>query len=285
MTRRPHPRSRQTAGCQKRSIALLLFLLAPLGSASTSAAAPPHELAAPKAILKAAFTNRYEVNLISTIELTLHGRRGQQRNRTIRAVTKVIDGRVSSIGRLVAPEYLRGMTVLTMEDGKNVQNAFVFMPSLERTRRITTSQRGDAFFGSDVTYEDIERQRTEAFDIQSIVQAEDSEEPTYVIEVRPRRRRNYARAVFTISRSDSAILKTRYYKRDTTKPYRVISADREQMVTLGGHTLPTHLRVQNLMRGTHTDVRLRDLRLADHVPDQLFSLRTLDQGRPIPGER
>ena len=262
----------------------LLFLLAagvPAAPRADAASTAP----APEEVLDAAFANRYKVDLVTTIELVMHGRGGQQRQRTIEAVTKVIDGKVNSIGRLVEPEYLRGMTVLMMETENRGQNAFVFMPSLNRVRRITTAQRGDAFFGSDVTYEDIEQQYVDEFDFDGIEEGELNGEAVYQVHVRPNRRYNYARATFTIAQTDSAILQTRYYKRGTDEPYRVIAAPRAHMVDLAGHVLPTRLKVENRMRGTHTEVQLSNLDIELEIPNRIFSVRTLEQERPLPGER
>lgn len=275
---------RRGFACSALRAALLLGLLA---AGVPGAPGADAALAAPsaEAVLEAAFTNRYKIDLITTIELVMHGRGGQQRQRTIEAVTKVIDGRINSIGRLVAPEYLRGMTVLMIETDDRGQNAFVYMPSLGRVRRITTAQRGDAFFGSDVTYEDIERQHVDEFDFDGMEAGEFDGEPVYHVHVRPNRRYNYARAIFTIAQSDSAMLQTRYYKRDTDEPYRVIAAPRAHMVDLAGHVLPTRLKVENHMRGTHTEVQLSDLDIELEIPNRIFSVRTLESKAPLPGRR
>ena len=277
-------------GRVRRPARRVACLLGALGLIAASVPAAPGADAASTApsaeeVLDAAFTNRYKIDLVTTIELVMHGRGGQQRKRTIEAVTKVIDGKVNSIGRLVAPEYLRGMTVLMMETEGRGQNAFVYMPSLNRVRRITTAQRGDAFFGSDVTYEDIEQQYVDEFDFDGIEEGELNGEPVYQVHVRPNRRYNYARATFTIAQADSAILQTRYYKRGTDEPYRVIAAPRAHMVDLSGHVLPTRLKVENRMRGTYTDVQLSNLDIERKIPNRIFSVRTLEQKRPLPGER
>lgn len=261
----------------------LLSVSAPLGQGEEglgSVSAPPPGLAAE--ILEAAFVNRYSVDLVTRIRLIMHGKRGQQRERTIAAVTKVVDGRVYSIGRLLAPEYLRDMTVLMLETEDRGQDAFVFMPSLEKVRRITTAQRSDSFFGSDVTYEDIEQQRADQFELGAVEEAEFGGEAVYRVHARPARRGNYARVIFTVAQSDSALLKIRYYKRDAEGPYRVIQAPRTDMVLLGGHVLPTRLSVENRIRGTRTDVELSKMSVDLEIPTRIFSVRTLESRAPLP---
>ena len=245
--------------------------------------APPAEADVARDVLKAAFANRYEVDLTTQIDLVVHSRSGQKRKRTLNAVTKVIDDRVHSMGRLTSPENLRGMTVMMVEAEDRSHDAFIFMPSLNKVRRINTSQRGDAFFGTDVTYEDIEHQTVTDYTFHKITREEIDGEPTYRIHASPKRRFNYDRVVFTIAEKDGAILGAEYFKRDTDEPYRVLSAPRSHMVESGGHVLPTRMRVENRMKGSHTDVALRNLRTDQAIDNRIFSVRTLESGRDLPG--
>jgi hypothetical protein len=257
------------------------LLLAAAARASESAA-PPAEGPSAEKILREAFVNRYAVDLVSHIELVMRNRSGQERRRSLNAVSKVVDGRVHSIGRLLSPEYLRGMAVLMMEADDRSQDAFIFMPSLDKVRRITTAQRGDAFFGTDVTYEDVEQQRVDEFRLRGMKAVEYRGEAAYEIQAEPLRRYNYERALFTIAQSDAAILQVLYYKRKATDPYRVIESPREHMVSMGEHVLPTRLRVENRMRGTSTDVFFTDLRADVPIRTRLFSVRTLESQSPLP---
>jgi hypothetical protein len=241
-------------------------------------AAPPSA----EAILAAAFANRYEVDLTSNIDLVMRNRVGQELRRRFRAASKLIDGRVHSVGRLVWPEYLRGMTILTIEAENRSHDAFLFLPSLGKVRRITTAQRRDSFLGSDVTYEDLERRRVTDYELGAPEAREWAGEPVYVIRGRSRRDFNYAHLDFFVARSDGAILETQYFKRGQEAPYRVIHAPRESMVAHDGHVLPTRLSVENRARGTTTEVLFRDLEINPPIDDHVFSVTTLEQERKLP---
>ena len=69
---------------------LIGVALLPCPPRGFSASNPPPDAATD--ILEAAFVNRYSIDLVVEIELVMHGRGGQTRERTIRAATKVIDG-------------------------------------------------------------------------------------------------------------------------------------------------------------------------------------------------
>lgn len=261
------------------ALAIPLLLVVP-GSARPNEA---RDAAAPSAseILDRAFARRYEVSLTSVVDLVMRNGIGQERRRRFRAMSKLIDDRVHSIGRLVEPEYLRGMTVLTIEATDRSHDAFLYLPSLGRVRRVTTAQRGDAFFGTDVTYEDLERQRAEDYDIGPLRSEPLDGEQVYVVEGRPRRRHDYARTRFCIAQKDLAILEVQYFKQGAEDPYRVITAPRASMVERDGHVVPTRLLVRNLARGTTTEVTLRQLHIDPEIDDHAFSLQALESRRPL----
>lgn len=233
-------------------------------------------------LLDRAFANRYDVDVSSVIELVVRSRTGQERRRTLQAMSKVIDDRVHSIGRLTEPEHLRGMTVLMIEAEDRSHDAFLYLPSLAIVRRVSTAQRGDAFFGTDVTYEDLERQRTEDFELGSIQAGERAGEPVHLIDARPLRRYNYERVRFALATSDLSILETEYFKRNAKQPYRIIRAPREAMLSQHGHVLPTRILVESRDRGTTTEVLLENLRIDPELDARLFSVKTLQSQRPLP---
>jgi hypothetical protein len=161
-------------------------------------------------------------------------------------------------------------------------DAFLYLPSMAMVRRVSTAQRGDAFFGTDVTYEDLERQRAEDFELGAIQAGKRAGEPVHLIDARPRRRYNYERVRFALATSDLSILETEYFKRNAKEPYRVIRAPRETMVSQDGHVLPTRILVESRDRGTTTEVLLSNLRINPDIDARLFSVKTLQSQRPLP---
>ncbi|MBT39545.1 MAG: hypothetical protein CL938_13500 [Deltaproteobacteria bacterium] len=264
-----------------------LFALAPPGSlmiatASADDHGSPIEFQAKK-LLGEAFQNRYGADMTATIDLILRNTNGQERVRRFRAASKRIEGRTHTIGRLVWPEYLRGMTILTIEAHERSHDAFIYLPSLQKVRRINTSQRGDAFLGSDVTYEDLERRRVDEYEVVSLEVTERGE-PAWTIGAKPIEDFTYERVDFVVAAADYAILESRYFKRGSEDPFRIITTDRSDMVEQQGHVLPTRMFVRNSMRGTSTEVVFRDLIVGAPIDDKLFSVSTLERRRSLPGE-
>ena len=74
-------------------------------------------------------------------------------------------------------------------------------------------------------------------------------------------------------------------KRGAQEPYRTISAPRDSMHESNGHVLPKRLVVENLARGTTTEVNFHDLAINPEIDNRVFSIRTLEQKGRIPSAR
>jgi hypothetical protein len=263
-------------------LAIALLLSPCISEAETREVAEDAVPLSARGVLAAAFENLYEVNTISRLDLVIRDRSGQERRRTFHTVNKIIEDRLHSIGRLIAPEYLRGMTVMVIETGGQRHDAFVYLPSLGRVRRVTTAQRGDAFLGSDLTYEDFERQYVDDYDVDLVAPQSIDGEPCHVVRGQPRRRFNYGHVEFFVATSDTAILESRYYKRGADSPYRMIVAPRASMTNGGGHVLPKRILVRNLLRNTTTEVVIHEIAINPEIDDRLFSAVTLEQKSDLP---
>jgi hypothetical protein len=232
-------------------------------------------------LLARAIAIRYECDARALIDLRMRDGRGGERHRRIRTVAKHIGGRMHSIGRLVAPQHLRGLTVLSIEARDRSDDVFVYLPSLGRVRRVSMSRRTDSFLGSDLTYEDFDRQRAEDYWIESLVSAVVGGEPVHVITARPKDRETYQRLAFVAAVSDLAILELRYYKAGEAQAFRVVRFPRASIRRLGGNLIPTRIHVANAIRGSETDVEISELEVDPEIDDRLFSIVTLRAERQL----
>jgi hypothetical protein len=265
-----------------RWIGTVALALALGAAASAQPFAEPPARATPEELLQAAFANRYEVDTIYEMELILRDRGGREQRRRLHTVSKRIDGRSHSLGRVTEPASLRGTSVLIIEAESGGLDMFVYLPALRRARRVSSSQRMDSFLGSDLTYEDFERQRAQDFAVEPLPDEQVAGEACRIVRAIPKDERAYATAVFAIAESDRAILEYRYFADGSTTPYRVITTPRSAMRERGGHLLPTRFEVRNLERGTSTDLAILELAVGRPIDDRLFSIRALEQRIDLP---
>ncbi len=233
----------------------------------------------PREILRAAFDNYYGCDTRAEVEFVIRTRQGAERHRVLEIAAKHIDGRRRGLARVTSPPYLRGMSFLTIENGDRSRDGFVYLPSQRRVRRVTTAQSGDAFLGSDLTHEDIQRRRVEDFEVEFLPPERIGDERAHVILARPRVRTAYDRLHILTAAADAALLGVRYFKRDSDAPYRVIRMPRVAMQAKGGHVLPTRIEVESLDRGSKTEVTFRDLEVNPDLNASAFEPSWLERDR------
>ena len=269
----------------RRLLGQALAVLAILSISPTPAAseAEPDLPPAADRLLERAFRNRYEVDTREFIEVVVRNPESELSRRRLAVATKRIGGRLHSLGRFTAPEYLRGMTILSIENGRGSGDHFVYLREAAKLRRISIGHRADAFMGTDLTYEDFERRRVEHYRAELWPPTVLGGEPVDVVSALPRYPSGYARVEFWIARSDAAILETRYFKQAAGSPYKVIHAPRADTKQLGGHALPTRILVENLARGTQTEVWIQQRSVDPGLDDAIFTAAAVEIGRPIPG--
>jgi outer membrane lipoprotein-sorting protein len=232
-----------------------------------------------RGLLTRAIAIRYDCDSRAHIDLRMRDGRGGERRRRIQTVARHIDGRMHSIGRLIAPEHLRGMTILSIENHDRGDDVFVYLPSLGRVRRMSMSRRADSFLGSDLTYRDLDRQRPEDYRIESLDGEMVQGEPAHVITTRPREDGSHQRVAFVAAESDLALLELRYYKAGDAQASRLVRFPRASILRWGENLIPTRIHVVDTIRGSETDVEISELEIDPEIDDRIFSLVTLQAQR------
>ena len=132
-------------------------------------------------------------------------------------------------------------------------------------------------FGTDITYEDLERRHADEFRIDIFEDAVINGEATHRIQATPIKKMTYTKVDYFIAQSDMAFLEMRFYRGDSKKPYRIVHSDREKLVSSSPYILPTIIVVENLDRRTTTTAIFRNLRINPEIDGRLFSTSVLQR--------
>jgi hypothetical protein len=126
---------------------------------------------------------------IADYSLTLVDRRGRERVRNLRMFTKEYDDNSKSLTQFESPADIRGTSYLNYDwDDENVDDdSWLYLPSLQRVKRIATSDTSDSFLGSDFTFADINGFEYNWYDYRFINESEviDGQE-CWVVELIPK---------------------------------------------------------------------------------------------------
>jgi len=111
---------------------------------------------------------------------------GQTRVRQLNISFLEKNGARSTLLRFISPADIQGTGFLAVEDGQGETAQFLYLPALNRTRRIVAGQKSRSFVNTDFTYEDIERRPVD--DSEHIIAGDESLNNVrcWVLESRPK---------------------------------------------------------------------------------------------------
>ena len=235
-------------------------------------------------LLERVFNNLYDCDLTMVLEVELFDSRGDSSVRRAEIARKRIKGRTHSYGRFIDPPWMRDTTMLIIDHLDRSDDFFLFLPDSKRLRRMTNVQRTDAFLGSDLWYEDLERRYPADYDVIEVLEGTEQGESIYIIRAHSiQSEKFYDEVRFSVARSDQYLLATRYYRGNSAKPFREIASDRKHLVEQDGHRIPTRFLVSNHSRGTRSVASFTKVSINPELKDSLFSSVALEAGKKVPG--
>jgi hypothetical protein len=114
---------------------------------------------------------------------------GRERTRVIQSRSMLFDGGRKQLVLFEQPADVRntGLLSIDYDDGAKDDDQWLYLPSLKKSTRISSSGKSGSFMGTDLSYSDMTSQDPESFDysLVSASQAVDGED-CWVIEARPR---------------------------------------------------------------------------------------------------
>jgi hypothetical protein len=254
-----------------------------LGSSAIAAlligATPAEDAAAPdpQAIVARAFQNLYGFTSVQQIEI--RARRGDGRE-VLRSVQVARRGASAGLNRMlvrfIGPGDLRGIGLLLLERSDFSYDAFLYQPALARVRRVSVAQRSDAFFGTDVCFEDLEGKRAGQWRARLLRAEAVSGRPALVIELLPTGiPSGYERVVGWFDRELPVMLRAEFFR--DGRQLKAFEIDPLRILRVGAYWVPGLMTFRRA-DGSVTTVEIPAVELRDALPDELFTQSVLEFG-------
>jgi hypothetical protein len=125
----------------------------------------------------------------SNMSLRVRDASGRTRERQTRVQSMDFKGGRKTLILFEAPADVRNTGLLSVDydDGGKDDDQWLYLPSLHRATRISTSDKSGSFMGTDITYADMTKRDTERYDYTLVSQsAPVGTEDCWLIEARPR---------------------------------------------------------------------------------------------------
>ncbi len=210
-------------------------------------------------------------NLITTMTMTITTASGQSLTRQMQ-VWSADDG-TKEVVKFTAPADIKGSGFLstTLPDGST--QSMIYLPALDRTRRIAGGQKQESFFGSDFSYEDItdlQSGTSKKYD-SKLLKTEAG--PVYVVEATPKPGADTAYDKLVLQIPEATLIPTQieFYRDGSLLKVMTI----HKTVAVGGYTLPSDFEMKTVASGSTTTIQESDFQVQDAIPDEVFTERFL----------
>lgn len=192
------------------------------------------------------------------------------------------DGNSKTLMRLSAPPDLRGSAFLMIEQGDREPDLFSYLPELEKVRRLSVRAAAGSLFGSDFSYEDMQRIQNLADSARSkLVGDEDSDgRPVWRVETRPAPEdaSAYVKIVSLIDRERCVPLRAELYEREGEMT-KLITVPPARVSKEGKGWVPMEIAIEDTDAGTRSALIVKDVELDIDIPDKRFTQQALRRRR------
>lgn len=251
---------------------LLLFAVPAVGGEITDA----------DAIAACVQKNLPETTSVQTFHFRTADRAGSERQITGKVWWRRFEDGLSRVLLGVGePGDLRGSALLLIERSSG-SDMFLYLPEMRKTRRITSHSVSGSLFGSDFTYEDFQQ-------IQGVRQEGETEAlpdttlegvPVHVVAQRPAPEAgsSYARVVSYVTRDGCVPIRSEMWE-PGERLRKVLTADLSSLYDEDGVRIPTHLRMEDRLQRSSTDLFFSDIEVGEKIPRRYFDMTALERLR------
>jgi hypothetical protein len=177
--------------------------------------------------------------------------------------------------RFLDPEDITGTGLLVVDEGSGDANQWLYLPALDRVRRISGGRKGGRFVGSDLYYEDLEERQPEDDTHRIIGEEAIAGVNCKILESIPVSADNsvYSKRMSWVDPQTLLAMRVDYYEKDAANPSKRLQLMRKARIQ--GYWTVTHSRIVDLGTGHETQM-IADTVLYDRkLPASLFSTRAL----------
>jgi outer membrane lipoprotein-sorting protein len=223
----------------------------------------------------------------SRVTLTLKDNSGRERVRKLVQQSLDFAGGEKTLMFFEAPADVRntGLLSIDYEDGKKEDDQWLYLPSLHKSTRISTSDKSGSFMGTDLTYSDMTRKDPDAYDYSMVEQSTRvGDDECWLIEARPRtdkekKETGYLKTHTWVSKSKLLPVQVKAWVKEGKKLKYIKFTELAQV---DGIWVAKRLVVRTVRGKTvesETVMELADVRFNQpSVTDAQFSERRLEQG-------
>ncbi len=186
-------------------------------------------------------------------------------------------GNSKTIARFTDPPEVRGVGLLSINEGGATDRQWMYTPAIQRVRRIAAQERRQRFIGTDFTNEDMAERVIDDFSYKLLGEGEEVEgRKTYKIEARPVSpdKSQYAYVyIWTPKDVPYSVLVEMYDKQGQRQ--RILKATNLEKIS--GIWVARRVEMSTTAEGTKTILTLEDIRFNTGLKEEMFTQQALEK--------
>lgn len=216
-------------------------------------------------------------------ELVLVEKDGTTNKRMIESFTyEDAKGLTKSITVFRSPASVKNTRFLTIENEGRDDDRHIYLPALKKTRRISSSEGGGSFMGTEFTYDDMAMTSKSIDDDTHKLLKEETVggKECYVIESVPKNTSGsqYSKRIQWVTKDEAMMKVTKIELYDKEgKLLKVLTM--EKFKKISGYWTPMNMVMNNVQNGRKTLITTKQIELDKKVNPKLFTTNFLKTGR------
>jgi len=177
------------------------------------------------------------------------------------------------------PANVAGTRFLTMDTASGGSDRWIYLPELNRVRRIAASESGGSFMGTDFSYDDISSMEREiSKDTHTMLREETlNGNSCYVIQSVPADSSyQYSKTITWVDKSGFLIYKAEMYNR---RGELAKVMEMSNFKDVQGQITPMQTKISTAGAGTSTTIYMEIIKYNDQIPEAVFTTAYLETGR------
>ena len=217
----------------------------------------------------------------SLVQMDLIDKNGEVSSRRIEEYS--MDDK-KDLGRVLmifhAPASVKNTRFLVMEkEGDADDDQWIYLPAMQRVRRIASSEGSSSFMGSDFSYDDMSSRDIDDYSYKILGEESIDGVPCYKVEVLPEDLDDdqYSKLITWVDKELWVNRKVEMYDKKE-KLEKVLNVERLEAVQ--GYQTPIITRMSNVQNGHSTLLTVKKFVYNESFPESIFSTRFLQTGKP-----
>jgi hypothetical protein len=171
------------------------------------------------------------------------------------------------------------------DDAEKDDDQWLYLPALRKTKRIASSDKTNAFMGSDFSYADMTKRELENYDFRLLKEVRVGDAETWLIESVPRSKRiieqyGYTKSVSFVRKDNFVVIRGVNWVRDGN---RLKYMDIRKLELIDGIWVPTEIHMttkKDKMTLHKTILKFENVKFKQGLDEGLFTVRQLEKGVP-----